>query len=135
FRDNLVISVATLRVGFVASRRDGGAYARASSSPHGRRAGSSDAAGAAALSVPGRGGSPLDHFLDRLADGRRPLWARPGDGVRHARSVWRDLVPVVQPRAPVACQRGDPRVAVDDVLRRALLHAPAARRYARDVER
>ena len=36
---------------------------------------------------------------------------------------------------PALRERRDPRLAHDDVLRRALLHAPAARRDARDVER
>ena len=47
----------------------------------------------------------------------------------------RDLVAVLQPDPARARERRDPRVADDDVLRRALLHAAAPRRHARDVER
>ena len=45
------------------------------------------------------------------------------------------LVALVQPGPAVARERRDPGVADDDVLRSALLHAPAARRHPRHVER
>mgnify|MGYP003694592953 CR=1 FL=1 len=41
----------------------------------------------------------------------------------------------LQPDPAGARERRDPRLADDDVLRRALLHAPAPGRHARDVER
>src|SRR5207248_9828409 len=87
------------------------------------------------FALPGRGGEALDPLVDHLADRRRPLRARSRDGVRHAGGLRRDLLALVQPRAALARERRDPRLADDDVLRRALLHAPAPRRDARDVER
>ena len=89
----------------------------------------------AAASVPGRRRQALAHLVDLLADGRRSLRARARDGVRVARGVRRDLLADVQPHPAGARERRHPRLAHDDVLRRALLHAPAPRRHARDVER
>ena len=70
-----------------------------------------------------------------MADGRRPVRPRARDRVRQPGGLRRDLVALVQPDPTLARERGDPRLADDDVLRRALLHAPAPGRHARDVER
>ena len=78
---------------------------------------------------------PLAPFRDLLADRRRPLRARARDRVRHPRSIRQYLLAELQQDPAVSRQRRDSRVADDDVLRRALLHAAAPDRHPGHVER
>ena len=96
-------------------------------------AGRTGPSGRSPLSGPSR--PPLVPLRDLLADRRRPLRPRPRDGVRDTGGVRRHLVAQLQPDSARARERRHPRLADDDVLRRALLHAPASDRHARDVER
>src|SRR3954451_18526510 len=100
-----------------------------------RGTGSADGQGDTTLAVSRSRSTALDPLGDLLADRRRPLRTRARDRVRDPGGLRRNLVHELQPDPAGARERRDPRVADDDVLRRAVLHAAAARRYARNVER
>src|SRR6266511_5475181 len=100
-----------------------------------RGPGSDHGAAAACVAVPGPRSQALAAVVDHLADRRRPRRRRALDGVRQPGRVRRDLLARLLACPAGPRQRRDPRLADDDVLRRPLLHAASAVRYAWDVER
>src|SRR6266511_3529499 len=110
---------------FMVGAGDGPAYSGAKRR-HRRGTGTADGTGCTPVAVPRSGRSSLAALVDHLADRRRSLWRRPFDRVRLAGRLRRHLVARLLARPPGARQRRHPRLADDDVLRRALLHAAAA---------